>query len=71
MISRLWRAIKREILLGDILAYEKRLETIYLDGPHHYDQAAIEELRGLLALARARLNSEEFNAAPAAQQGGV
>lgn len=59
-IRRLWRAIKREILLGDILALEKRLQAIEEHGLEHYDLFAVAELRGTLALARARLASDEF-----------
>lgn len=66
MIRRLWRAIKREILLGDIVAYEERLAAIHAHGTEHYDQSTIDELRGLLALARARLESDEFNPSKAA-----
>lgn len=70
MIRRLWRALKREILLGDIVAYELRLDEIERSG--QADRFEVQELRGMLALARARLESEEFNpAAPAAQQGGA
>jgi len=61
VIGRLWRAFKRELLLGDIVAYQERLATIEAHGLHHYDPKDVALLRGLLALARARLASEEFN----------
>lgn len=61
LLQRFWRAIKREILLGDIVAYEERLAAIEAHGLEHYDLFAVAELRGTLALMKARLNSDEFN----------
>jgi len=49
LLQRFWRAIKREFLLGDIVAYEERLAAIEAHGLEHYDQESVEELRGLLA----------------------
>lgn len=61
LLRRLWRAIKREILLGDIVAHEERLAAIHAHGLEHYDLFEVAELRGTIALLRARLASDEFN----------
>ncbi len=61
MIRRLWCAVKRAFLLMDIFCMEELLEG--LESCTEPDVQAIDELRGMIALARARLDSEEFNPA--------
>lgn len=52
-----WRWMKRELLLADITSYENQLLAMTAD-ELRTERAA--ELRGLLSLAYARLESEEF-----------
>lgn len=59
-LKRLWRAIRRELLLGDIVAYEERLAMMLAHGLQHYDAHSVNELLGTLAALRARLRSAEF-----------
>lgn len=59
-IRRLWRAIKREIILGDIVAYQERLDMLCEDGIHKYDAADVMMIRGTIAMLKARLASDEF-----------
>lgn len=72
MMGRLraaWRWLKREILLAEITSYEGELLALRQAGDGLGDRAL--HLRCLLSLAYARLDSDEFSAAPAAQQGEV
>lgn len=59
-LKRLWRTLRRELLLGDIVAYEERLAMMLAHGLQHYDAHSINDLLCTLAALRARLRSAEF-----------
>lgn len=64
MIRALWRALKREWLLHEIVLLERKIWLLAMESGGMVQSEEEILARGELALAYARLDSEEFNPAP-------